>query len=208
MVGQGEELLLQRLELLLRAGIADGTLVFADTRSANEVRKGAVKGSIAIPGSGPIATQGSWAYDPETDDRGIVLLADDADHARTIWDHLVRVGIDKVVGYRTSIDGLETFRPTVIQPQEVEGFERDAFIDVRAKSEHAAGHIPGSTQLHAGRLLWQQDELPKDGTILVYCQSGVRQSVAANALRSLGYDVAEVEGAFSGWAAAGLPVEK
>ncbi|NLT25663.1 MAG: MBL fold metallo-hydrolase [Microbacteriaceae bacterium] len=205
----GERAPLAEFELdALRAGIADGTLVFADTRSANEVRKGAVKGSIAIPGSGPIATQGSWAYDPETDDRGIVLLADDADHARTIWDHLVRVGIDKVVGYRTSIDGLETFRPTVIQPQEVEGFERDAFIDVRAKSEHAAGHIPGSTQLHAGRLLWQQDELPKDGTILVYCQSGVRQSVAANALRSLGYDVAEVEGAFSGWAAAGLPVEK
>ena len=205
----GERAPLPEIELeTLRAGIADGTLVFADTRPADEVRSGTVKGAIAIPASGPIATQGSWAIDPETDDRGIVLLARDADDAFRIWDHLVRVGIDKVVGYRTAIDGLDGFVPTVVQPRDVESFEHDLLLDVRAKSEHDAGHIPGSEQLHAGRLLWRRDELPREGRILMYCQSGVRQSIAANALRSVGYDVAEVAGAYSGWANAGLPVEK
>lgn len=192
----------------LRKGIEANELVFADTRPAAEIRTGAVKGAIAVPAHGPIATQGSWAYDPEADDRGIVLLAEDGDDAYRIWDHLVRVGIDKVVGYRTSIEGLDTYEPVVVEPADVEGFERAAFIDVRAKSEHDDGHIPGSSQLHAGRLLWRRDDLPADGRILIYCQSGARSSIAANALRSVGFDVAEVAGSFAGWSAAEMPVAR
>ena len=205
----GERAPLAEIDLdALKQGIAAGELVFADTRPAAEIRTGAVAGAIAVPARGPIATQGSWAYDPEADDRGIVLLAEDADDARRIWDHLVRVGIDKIVGYRTSIEGLDTYEPVVVAPQDVDGFERSVLLDVRAKSEHDAGHLPGSTQLHAGRLLWRRDELPAEGRILLYCQSGARSSIAANALRSVGYDVAEVDGSYLGWVAAGMPVEK
>lgn len=32
-----------------------------------------------------------------------------------------------------------------------------------------------------------------------YCQSGVRNSVAASALRRAGYDVVELEGSYAGW---------
>ena len=192
----------------IREGMDAGELVFADTRPAPAIRTGAVRGAIAIPGHGPIATQGAWAFDPETDEHGIVLLAADRDDAQRIWDHLVRVGIDKVVGFTTTIDGLDTFEPVVVAPADVEGFDRAAFIDVRSKAEHAAGHIPGSSQLTAGRLLWRREELPTDGTLLIYCQSGARSSIAANALRSVGYDVAEVDGSFAGWAAADMPIEK
>ena len=63
-------------------------------------------------------------------------------------------------------------------------------------------------QLHAGRLLWNQNQLPQDGKVLLYCQSGMRATVAANALRSRGYDVAQVDGSYNAWVAADLPIEK
>ena len=49
--------------------------------------------------------------------------------------------------------------------------------------------------------MWNLDQLPSDGTIVTYCQSGVRNSVAASALRRAGYDVAELEGSYLGWTA-------
>lgn len=76
-------------------------------------------------------------------------------------------------------------------------------LDVRNSSEHDEGHIPGSKQLSAGRVLWNLEELPEDGLIVTYCQTGARNSVAASTLRSAGYRVAELEGSFSGWVDAG-----
>jgi hypothetical protein len=35
-----------------------------------------------------------------------------------MWDHLVRVGIDNIAGYLTGIEGLPTFTPKLIQPEE------------------------------------------------------------------------------------------
>ncbi|NKX51941.1 rhodanese-like domain-containing protein, partial [Arthrobacter deserti] len=51
----------------------------------------------------------------------------------------------------------------------------------------------------AGRVLWNLDQLPTDGTIVTYCQSGVRNSVAASALRRAGYDVVELDGSYAAW---------
>ena len=56
-------------------------------------------------------------------------------------------------------------------------------LDVRAKSEYDAGHIPGSTRLHGGRVMWHLDELPHEKPIVLYCQTGSRSAVIASALR-------------------------
>ncbi|NMF33154.1 rhodanese-like domain-containing protein, partial [Corynebacterium ammoniagenes] len=69
----------------------------------------------------------------------------------------------------------------------------------RAKSEYDDGHVPGATQLHGGRVLWNLDQLPEEGTIVTYCQSGTRSSVAANGLRHAGYDVVELKGSYEAW---------
>jgi hydroxyacylglutathione hydrolase len=47
--------------------------------------------------------------------------------------------------------------------------------------------------------MWNLDELPTEGTIVSYCQSGVRNSVAASALRRAGHDVVELDGSYAGW---------
>ncbi len=136
---------------------------------------------------------------PETDKNPLVLLAQDQEQAKDMWDHLVRVGIDNVAGYVTSIEGLPTTTPKLIQPEDLEGFDAAMVVDVRNRTEHTAGNIPGSYQLSGGRIMWHLDKLPTDGTIVTYCQSGVRNSVAASALRRAGYDVVELDGSYAAW---------
>jgi hydroxyacylglutathione hydrolase len=114
-------------------------------------------------------------------------------------DHLVRVGIDNVTGYVTSVDGLPVVAPVLIQPADLAGLNAAVVLDVRNRTEHAAGHIPGSLQLSGGRIMWHLDELPAGGSIVAYCQTGTRSSVAASALRRAGYDVVELDGSYAGW---------
>ena len=180
-------------------GLEQDSITFVDTRPHSAVHEGTVTGAVNIPAGKKTASFGAWAVDPETDERPLVLLAAGAAAAREMWDHLVRVGIDRVAGYATSLDGLPLATPRTIQPAELDSFEAALVLDVRNKTEHSDGHIPGSKQLSAGRVLWNQDQLPKDGTIVTYCQSGVRNSVAASALRRAGFDVVELDGSYAGW---------
>ena len=183
--------------------LADNTATFVDTRHNTEVHAETVLGSLNIPAGKSVATYAAWAVDPEKDSRPVVLLAADQDQAQEFSDHLVRVGIDSVSGYVTGLEGLPTTTPLLVEPADLDKYEFALLLDVRAKSEHAAGHIPGSPQLqlHGGRLLWNLDQLPTEGTIVTYCQSGVRSSVAASALRHEGYNVVELDGSYLGWIA-------
>ena len=62
-------------------------------------------------------------------------------------------------------------------------------LDVRTQEEYDEGHIPGAIVISheeieekAGQVLTDQDQL-----ILVYCRSGRRSKLAAEALAALGY---------------------
>ncbi|HAY43633.1 MAG TPA: MBL fold metallo-hydrolase [Micrococcaceae bacterium] len=171
-----------------------------DTRHHSQVQAGSVTGALNIPAGNKTASYGGWAVDPETDHRPLVLLAPSSEIATEMWGHLIRVGIDNVAGYITSFDGLPVYIPKTLAPADLARFDAAMVLDVRNKSEHTAGHIPGSEQLNAGRVLWHTEKLPKDGVIVSYCQSGVRNSVAASALRRAGFDVVELEGSYAGWA--------
>lgn len=182
-------------------GLAADAMTFVDTRSNAEVHEGTVTGALNIPSGKSTASFGAWVVNPETDKNPLVLLAPSQAAAQEMWDHLVRVGIDDVAGYVTGLEGLPASTPKLIQPEELGGFEAAMVLDVRNRTEHAAGHIPGSHQLSGGRVMWNLDQLPSEGTIVSYCQSGVRNSVAASALRRAGYDVVELDGSYAGWAA-------
>lgn len=184
----------------VRRDLAMDAVTFVDTRSNAEVHEGTVAGSLNIPAGKSTASFGAWVVNPETDKNPLVLLAPDQASAQEMWDHLVRVGIDAVAGYVTSIEGLPAITPKLIQPEELDGFDAALVLDVRNRTEHGAGHIPGSHQLSGGRVMWNLDELPPEGAIVSYCQSGVRNSVAASALRRAGYDVVELDGSYAGWA--------
>ena len=183
------------------AGLAADELVVVDTRTSGEVHGGTVAGALNIPGPAKAATYGSWAYDPERERRPLVLLAANADEAADMRDHLLRVGIDTVAGFITGFDGLPMVTPEVVTVEQLGSLDEALLLDVRNATEHADGHIPGSEQLSAGRVLWNLDLLPTDRLIVSYCQSGTRNSVAASALRRAGYRVAELDGSYAGWRA-------
>lgn len=201
----GPEVLGDQSELIeytadqLVTDLADDSVILVDTRHHSEVHTGTVERSLNIPGLDKAASYGAWVYNPEVENRPLVLLASDVDEATALRDHLIRVGIDSVKGYTTSLSGLDLVKPTVVKPENLDGFEHVLLLDVRNKTEFTEGHLPGAEQLSGGRALWHLDRLPHDGTILTYCQTGIRNSVAAGALRREGFDVAELEGGFVNW---------
>ena len=186
----------------VRNGVEEASLTFVDTREQEAVHRGTVTGAINVPALNKPASHAAWVYDPESDSRPLVLLADDQESAQTLRDHLIRVGIDDIDGYVTDLEGLPMTVPELVSPLELDTVDYDLLLDVRNKSEFAQGTIPGAEQLSAGRVLWHQDELPAAGAIVTFCRSGMRNSIASSALRRAGHHVIELEGSYLGWQAA------
>lgn len=178
-------------------------LVLVDTRPVESSRLDHVPGAYVVPEGRRFATYASYAIVPERDDRALVLLARDAVHAASLRDRLAWTGIDRVVGYVTSLHGV-TAGPAALVPATGVGHVPSAFLlDVRTAAEHAAGALPGAVQRHVGRVAYRHDDLPHDRPIVVYCQTGVRAAVAVGALRALGFDdVRELDGSYDAYRAA------
>jgi hydroxyacylglutathione hydrolase len=184
----------------LAASLEAGEVLFVDTRPKDAYHRGTLPGALHLPEGKTFATWAAWLIDPERDPRPLVLLARDQAQAHALRDKLSRVGIDEVRGYVDNLDGLILVSQSQASWSEVETLEDAMILDVRAKSEYEAGHVPGAKQIHAGRLLEHLDHLPKDRPILLHCQSGNRSAAAASALRTQGFDnVYDVEGGYKAW---------
>jgi hydroxyacylglutathione hydrolase len=184
----------------LEAALARDEVIFVDTRVSGDFANGAVRGSLNIPAGGSFVTRASWIIDPDKDGRPIILLARDEAEASDLRDKLSYVGIDNVVGYVTSLRGLQNERVAFLSPEDLEKLGDPFVLDVRAKDEYEASHIPGAIQLHGGRVMWHLDELPHDRPIVAHCQTGTRSAVVASALRAAGFDnVVELEGSYESY---------
>jgi phage shock protein E len=84
-------------------------------------------------------------------------------------------------------------------------------IDVRSPEEHAEGVIPGTDlNIEFKEIKARHREIGAkfDDHIVVYCQSGHRSNIAAEALADLGYrHVYNVSGSMDAWVGAGYPVQ-
>jgi rhodanese-related sulfurtransferase len=88
-------------------------------------------------------------------------------------------------------------------------------IDVRNSDEFATGHLPGALNMAHTEFVERPAEsvalLPtaKDAEIVVHCVSGRRAKIAMDIITSAGYThVGHLIGDFSGWKAAGYPIEQ
>ncbi len=98
--------------------------------------------------------------------------------------------------------------PGRLAPHELSKRQSDGtftVIDVREPIEYATGHIPGSHNIPLSRL--GSTDLP-DAPLVLVCQSGKRSSMGLAELLRRGHPqpLAELEGGFGAWQAAGLPV--
>lgn len=88
-------------------------------------------------------------------------------------------------------------------------------IDVREPAEFAAGHVPGAVNIPRGVLEFEVDGHPavncqrdpalahRNRPVVLYCRSGGRSALAAEALQRLGFsEPLTLAGGFNGWAAA------
>lgn len=166
-----------------------------DTRPKEQHQAGAPLGSINIPAGNTFETWSGWLLTPE---RELVLLAPAAE-AERLRRRLWMVGLDDVVGFIQSAEHLPAAPAQPFTAAELPQHQEALILDVRNKTEYAAGHIPGAKQLHAGRLPWKLDELPKGQEIVVHCQGGARSAAAASLLRAEGFTVSELAGGYEAW---------
>ena len=74
-------------------------------------------------------------------------------------------------------------------------------LDVREQDEYDAGHIPGAILVPYTQIAEKAEEVltDKDQLILVYCRSGRRSKIAAEALVELGYTNIKEFGGIIDW---------
>ena len=85
-------------------------------------------------------------------------------------------------------------------------------IDVREPAEYAAGHVPGAVNIPRGVLEFEVDGHPavnrlrdpalahRDQPVVLYCRSGGRSALAAEALQRLGFaEPLSLAGGFAAW---------
>lgn len=85
--------------------------------------------------------------------------------------------------------------------------ESAVFLDVRAETETADGHIEGALLVPRGFLeLRIEERVPsQQAEIIVYCAGGTRSALAAHSLQALGYtNVTSMSEGFGGWKQAGF----
>ena len=74
-------------------------------------------------------------------------------------------------------------------------------LDVRTQEEFDQGHIPGATQISHEEIAEKAEDVltDKNQLILVYCRSGRRSKIAAEALVELGYTNIKEFGGIIDW---------
>jgi rhodanese-related sulfurtransferase len=80
-------------------------------------------------------------------------------------------------------------------------------IDVRQGYEHEAGRIAGGRLIELMQLGAQIDTIDREKPVVLYCRTGSRSAMAADALRGAGYDAHNMAGGLIRWQAAGLPLD-
>lgn len=77
-------------------------------------------------------------------------------------------------------------------------------VDVRRPEDFAHDHIPGAVHIEWRQLVARRTELPRDKTVLVYCNTGSLSAQGAFALKLSGYDNVKVlTGGYDSWKAKG-----
>ena len=206
-----------RLPVATLAGVLEQGGTVVDTRQAPEFALGAVPGTISIPANRAFTT---WAGSLLPYERDFYLIIDDR-RVHTA-DELVRdlagIGLDRLAGY-FGIEVVEAWRtsrghlqatPTLTLADVVAQLRANhaVLLDVRAEQEWKQGHARGSLNVPVGDLEQRLDEIPRDRSVIVHCQTGSRAAIAASLLQSRGFsDVRLFPGGFAEWHAAGKEEE-
>lgn len=94
----------------------------------------------------------------------------------------------------------------IILPEQIpeEDWPSILVIDARDAVQFEADHIPGAVNIEWRQVVARRDEIPRDKTVVVYCNTGSLSAQAVFALRLLGWDnVRMLQDGIEGWKARG-----
>lgn len=185
-------------------------VTLVDTRDKLSFAGGHYPGSLNIQDNNAFSTWAGWMLHY---DRPFLLVAAES-RIDELTRALIRIGLDDVAGYVTDMDrigdaghGMRVLEQITVEELHAHR-ERYHVLDVRGYTEHAAGHIPGAQNIHAGLLSRFLDELPRDREIVVHCVSGDRSSIASSYLLSQGFrNLRNLTCGFNGWLQRGYESE-
>jgi len=192
------------------AGLADaikvGTVV--DLTPSPEFAKGHVPGTINIPME-MLSAWAGWLVDY---DRPMYLICE-PNELEEAARRLHKIGVEHIAGafdvqaVRATEKATETYAgstPAELSPSIEAGILN--LIDVRSSEEWNQGHIPQAEHRFLGRLPQHLDEIPRDETLVVHCQSAARSSIAVSVLQAAGFtNLVNMTGGYAAWQAANLP---
>ena len=150
-------------------------------------------------------------------DRPIGLVANAHAEVGTAVRYLVRLGYEDIPAYLTGgmfkweVSGRRFESLPAIGAEELvvrlESEEDFLLLDVRAEGEFEDGHLPTAVNIHLGNLPDRLDEVPREKTVVTFCGSGERATIAASLLQMNGYERVEVcFGSMAACSALGCPI--
>lgn len=182
-----------------------------DAREPADFAGAHLKGSLNIGLSGTYATWAGTLLDP---DRPIVIIAD-MDGEEEAAMRLGRIGFDNISGYlEGGMQALENREELIVRTERITAptvaeqlasSEPPAVLDVRTEKEWETGRIEGSQNIPLNRLMDRLNDVPGDRTVVVYCRTGYRSSIAASILLQRGVDnITDMVGGIAAWESANL----
>lgn len=169
----------------------DSAVVF-DVRQPAEFAEGHLPGTINLYEGQSFPTWAGWLLPY---DRPLAFIARDEQEAKQVAKDLALIGLDDIAGWadEEALDAWRAIRPLETTQTADAGSAgiacsaADVVLDVRNPNEYDAGHLEGAVNIPLGRLPDHLSELPSEGSILVYCQTGGRSSIASSLLRQAGF---------------------
>ena len=110
--------------------------------------------------------------------------------------------MDELSGYLEFVDyGGGTIFAEQIPKNE---YAKMMVIDARDAAQYAKEHIPGAVNIEWRQVIAKSDDIPKNKTVLIYCNTGSLSAQAGFALRVSGWEnVRILQGGFSEWKSKG-----
>lgn len=189
-------------EEFLKAYSENVTII--DTRIKADFAKGFLPKSINIQGNNSFSTWMGWILDYS---EPFILIAEQ-DKMDDLTRKLMRIGMDQMMGFVEDVNdfGLDLLTSDIIDINEFETYlNRDdiQIVDVRNKTEYEEAHIQNADNVFVGTLEDHLDEISKDKTVIIHCQSGDRAAIAYSILGKNGFEkVKNFSGGMKEWVVA------
>ena len=102
------------------------------------------------------------------------------------WADNKAAALDEMSGYLDFVDygGATIFAEQIPKDE----YAKMLIIDARDAGQFAKGHIPGAINLEWRQVLAKSSQIPKNKSVLIYCNTGSLSAQAGFALRVAGWD--------------------